>query len=275
MDIAGTSLQSVTSASIKSVRSKMGKPKILLIDGNEHFRKQIIWALEGDFEFLEAKDRNTAIQYIGNKKRPDAILTELFLPPRSDYLDEGFSLLKEFKENAPDVKIIVVTTIDREDIIEKTRELGADDYIVKPFTVEHLKNSIQKLTAGSIAKGIERRRYWRGEDGHQTDIERRRYWRVPREVSISYRLVDGKFPVSWISRTTNMSSGGLSLSVGRFISEGKSIDLVLDLPISPSIKATGEVRWTRKAEDTGYHLGVQFSQIRDEDKKLITEYIYH
>ncbi len=253
----------------------MGKPKILLIDGNEHFRKQIIWALEGDFEFLEAKDRNTAIRCLEDKKRPDVILTELFLPPRSDYLDEGLTVLKEFKENVPDIKIIVVTTIDREDIIDKTRELGADDYIVKPFTVEQLRNSIQKLTAGSIAKGIERRRYWRGEDGDQADIERRRYWRVPKEVSVSYGLVDGHFPVSWISRTINMSSAGLSLSVARFIGEGKSLDLVLDLPISPSIKATGEVRWTRKAEGNGYHLGVQFSQIRDEDKKLITEYIYH
>lgn len=253
----------------------MEKPKILVVDGNEHFRKQIIWALEGDFEFLEATDRSTAVQHLKKGKRPDLVLTELFLPPRSDYLDEGFTVLKEFRENTPYMKIIVVTTIDREDVIDRTRELGADDYIVKPFTLEQLRNSIQKLSTVSIAKGIERRRYRRTEDGDHVDIERRRYWRVPIEVSISYSLIDSKFQVSWISRTINMSSGGVSLPIGRFISEGKSLDLVLDLPTSRSIKATGEVRWMHKAEGNGYHLGVQFSQIREEDKKLISEYIYH
>ena len=131
----------------------MEKPKILVIDGDKHFRRQIIWALEEDFQLLEAKDRDTAIQFLEKEKKPDVILMELFLPPGPDYLDEGFTVLNKFKENVPEVKVIVVTTIDTRDIVDKTRELGADGYIIKPFSVQHLKNSIKKV----ILKGVERR----------------------------------------------------------------------------------------------------------------------
>jgi len=103
------------------------------VDGDKHYRKQLIWALEEDFKLFEAEDRDTAIQYLEKEKRPDVILTELFFSPRPDYLDEGLTVLNKFKETASEVKTIVVTTIDRRDIIDKTRELGADDYIVKPL----------------------------------------------------------------------------------------------------------------------------------------------
>jgi len=217
----------------------MGKTKVLVVSGDKHYRGQLILALEEDFKLFEAEDRNTAIQYLEKEKGPDVILMELFLPPRPDYPDEGFTVLKKFKEIAPEVKVVVVTTIDRRDIIDKTRELGVDDYIVKPFSVEHLKNSIKKATSESIPKGIEKRRYRRDKDGTPMGIEKRRYRRVPCEVPISYSLLEGEFPVSGKSITVNMSSGGVMFPVDQVISKKQLIHLALALPIPPAINATG------------------------------------
>lgn len=104
--------------------------------------------------------------------------------------------------------------------------------------------------------------------------ERRRHWRVSCELPISYSLVDAEFPRGVVSRTVNMSSSGLMFPVSQLIAKERFLDLALALPTSPPISAKAEVRWTSKVEDMGYRLGVQFSEIRDEDRKRIADYIY-
>jgi len=269
------------------------KPKVLVINGDKGFSKMLMLALKEDYRIFETWDKDTTFEYLKKEERPDVVLTELFVPPRSDYVDEGFTILKKIKETIPEVKIIVVTTVEDKEIIAKTRKLGANGYIVKPFKVEDLKRAVKEAISKPALprveptpEGVERRKYWRDKDGRQMEIERRRFWRVPCEVPISYSLhgrkKKGNFGKSRKSKTLNISSGGVMFSTSHPITPHDLLDIDLFLPPgsfyhSPAVavRAIGEVRWIRNIERKEiYNLGVQFFQISDENRERIANYIY-
>jgi len=269
----------------RGVEGWMFKPKVLVVDGNKGYREHLMYALKENYQLFEAENGQTALQYLEEEKRPDVILTDLYLPPRPAYIDEGTALLEKFKEAAPEVKIIIVTTDERKEIIARCRELGADDYIVKPFEVDDLKNAIDRLIPRSAPpeieptpEGMERRGYWRESDGRQMGVERRTYWRVKCEIPISYSLHEGEPPITGKSKTINISVTGLMFPIDQHVTQHSVLDIELSFPPQSEafpVKAIGEVRWAKRVEgDHVYHIGIRFFQIWDEDKERIANYIY-
>lgn len=232
----------------------MRKARILVVDDDENLRKQIVWALRDNFELLEAHDRKTAFQYLKEKRRPHILLLDLHLPPKVPTTDEGFAILRKFKKVAPDIKIIIISANSQEETVTKTRQLGADDYITKPFHLESLKRAIKRAISKPILAGA----------------ERRKHWRVPYELPVTYSLPS--FPRSRKSKTINVSSGGVMFLVDHPITTDSAIDIRLSLP-HKAVKATGKVKWAKKIDDF-HHLGIQFSQIRSDDRKRLADYIY-
>jgi len=261
----------------------MSRPRVLVVDADRRYREQLIYALKENYQLFEAEDRESALQYLEEEKRPDVVLTDLYLPPRLAYIDEGLALLREFKDSAPGIKVIIVTTDERREVIAKCRELGAEDYIVKPFEVDNLKNAIDRLIPKAVPprvepmlKGIERRRYWRERDGRQVGVERRKFWRVRCEIPISYSLYRDELRITRESRTIDMSANGVRFHVDQPITTHTVLGLHISLQSRPLvIEATGEVRWVRKVEGAErYDLGTQFIEIHHQDRQRIIDYIY-
>ena len=108
------------------------KKTVLIVDDEQKIVDLLVHNLgrEG-YRTIEANDGVTAVE-IAKEQRPDLILLDLMLP-RLD----GLSVCKKIK-NIYNVPILMVTAKDNE--LDKIvgLELGADDYITKPFSVREV-----------------------------------------------------------------------------------------------------------------------------------------
>jgi DNA-binding response OmpR family regulator len=121
--------------------------KLLIVDDDaelcemlqEHFEKHF------DCEVLTAGSPREALQLL-ETERPEGMLLDVNLGARLD----GFDVLARARELSAGTKVIMVTGVNDFDSIEKARDLGAVDYVTKPFTVEYLENTV----ATKIAKHL-------------------------------------------------------------------------------------------------------------------------
>lgn len=113
--------------------------KILIIEDDETIRMGLTYYLEQEnFKVLSAKDAKEGKEkYINNKI--DIVLLDVNLPDKN-----GFELFKELKENK-DVPIIFLTADDLEISIVRGLDMGADDYITKPFKARELISRIKNI----------------------------------------------------------------------------------------------------------------------------------
>ena len=103
--------------------------KILIVDDESEMRDLIRVCLFENYEIEEAKDGEEAISILENK-RVDLVLLDVMMPNMN-----GLDVIKEMKlrERFKEVPIIMLTALGESDDIVKGLNLGADDYIVKPF----------------------------------------------------------------------------------------------------------------------------------------------
>lgn len=88
-----------------------------------------------------AEDGEQAVREIG-KNKPDAVLLDIMLPKR-----DGFSVCEAIKSNPAlrDIKVIMLTAKSREEDKQRALELGADDYITKPFSTRELVDRVLEI----------------------------------------------------------------------------------------------------------------------------------
>lgn len=110
---------------------------ILLIEDNEDIKKGLDYLfMQNDYLLLHAKNLSVAKNYI-NSKKYDLILLDVTLPD-----GDGFSFYEKNKVQIC-VPVIFLTAKDLEDDIVHGLELGASDYIIKPFRNRELLLRIQ------------------------------------------------------------------------------------------------------------------------------------
>ena len=106
--------------------------KILVVDDEKPIVDILRYNLEKDgFSVIEANDGAKGLE-LALSEKPDLILLDIMLPKM-----DGFDVCKKVREKS-DVPIIMITA--REEEVDKVLglELGADDYITKPFSVREL-----------------------------------------------------------------------------------------------------------------------------------------
>lgn len=126
---------------------------ILIVDDEPPIRDILVYNLEKEgYKTIEASDGLSAVN-MALEKKPDLILLDIMLPKL-----DGLSVCKRIK-NSLNVPILMLTAKDGE--IDKILglELGADDYITKPFSVRELvarvKANLRKVEAVSNNREVE------------------------------------------------------------------------------------------------------------------------
>lgn len=124
--------------------------KILLVEDEKSLRKLMkAYYIKDGAEVFEAKDGVEAME-IFNDNKIDLIILDIMLP-RSD----GWSVCKKIREESQ-VPILMLTARSEENDKLLGFELGADDYMTKPFSLKELiARSKALLKRSQKAKGIE------------------------------------------------------------------------------------------------------------------------
>lgn len=129
---------------------------VLIVDDEAAIREMIAVALEmADYDYLEASDAREAHALIVDK-HPDLVLLDWMLPGTS-----GVELARRLKkeEATADIPIIMLTAKVEEDNKIQGLEVGADDYITKPFSprelVARLKAVLRRATPPGVDSPIE------------------------------------------------------------------------------------------------------------------------
>ena len=129
------------------------KKTILIVDDEQHIVDILVYNLEKEgYNTLQANDGLTAVD-IALSKKPDLILLDIMLPKM-----DGLAVCKRIRHTL-NVPILMLTAKDEE--IDKILglELGADDYITKPFSVRELmariKANLRKVEASLIDDTIQ------------------------------------------------------------------------------------------------------------------------
>jgi two-component system, OmpR family, phosphate regulon response regulator PhoB len=115
---------------------------VLIVDDESSIRDMLTMALElAEFRCLEADNIRDAHRIVVDE-RPDVVLLDWMLPGGS-----GIELLRRLKrdEGTSDIPVITITAKTTEDNIIQGLEVGADDYISKPFAPRELIARLKAL----------------------------------------------------------------------------------------------------------------------------------
>jgi len=113
--------------------------RILVIDDEPQIRRCLQVNLEGKgYAVAAAADAGQALQAIANRA-PDVIVLDLLMPGM-----DGMALTRRIREHST-VPIIILSAIGDERKKVEALELGADDYVTKPFSTEELLARIRSV----------------------------------------------------------------------------------------------------------------------------------
>ncbi|MGZ3900434.1 MAG: response regulator [Bacteroidia bacterium] len=116
--------------------------KVLIVDDSLYMRTMINEALKNaGYEIIgQAGNGESAID-MALELKPDLITLDNILP---DMI--GTDILKVLKQDeAIASKVIMISAVGQESVIQEGMSLGASDYIVKPFTTEGLVSTVNKV----------------------------------------------------------------------------------------------------------------------------------
>jgi len=127
----------------------MKNKRILLVDDEQHIVDVVVYILEENgFEVVTALDGDTGLRKFKDS-RPDLVVLDLNLPGMS-----GLDLFREMRRIRADAPVVMLTS--RAEEIDRVvgLELGADDYVTKPFSPRELAarvKAVLRRTEGSLA----------------------------------------------------------------------------------------------------------------------------
>jgi DNA-binding response OmpR family regulator len=124
----------------KNSGEKTGK-RILLVDDDAEIVESLRLALESNgYNVLIARDGNQGLA-LSERENPDLVILDMMMPKRS-----GFLVLEKMRRTRETpLRVIMITANEGSRHKAYAEMLGVDDYIRKPFPMDRLIESVQRL----------------------------------------------------------------------------------------------------------------------------------
>ncbi len=135
----------------------------MIVDDAEYMREMIEEIIEtygapGRYEIAGvAADGDGAIakyrELMDAGRRPDVVTLDIVMPNM-----DGVVLINELKKHDQDVNIIAISALGSPDTIDRVMQAGAKDYIIKPFSVDDLMDTIRNTCTPDAGTGTTKRK---------------------------------------------------------------------------------------------------------------------
>ena len=137
---ADAASEPMAAAAATATKSGGGK-RVLLVDDDVEIVESMKTVLESKgYEILVARDGNQGL-VLAEQENPDLVVLDMMMPKRS-----GFLVLERLRRSRPvPLRVIMITANEGSRHKAYAEMLGVDDYIRKPFAMDRLLDSVQRL----------------------------------------------------------------------------------------------------------------------------------
>ncbi|MBD64165.1 MAG: DNA-binding response regulator [Halobacteriovoraceae bacterium] len=152
--------------------------KVLIVEDEPDIRELIHFHLfKNRYEVFEASDGEEALQ-LNLDHKPDLIILDIMIPKK-----DGLEVCKLIRQdqNFKETRIIFLSAKGEEEDILKGLELGADDYITKPFSPKILIAKIKTV----LARGTKKSSDSIEEQGIKIDLNKRKVYLEDNEINLT------------------------------------------------------------------------------------------
>jgi DNA-binding response OmpR family regulator len=133
-----------------NTRSIMSIARIVVVEDEQAIRRGVVDALRATgYEVAEAADGDRGLEE-AVRRGVDLVLLDLLLPRR-----DGLDVLAELRKVRPTLPVIILTARGTEEDRVRGLKMGADDYVVKPFSARELLARVEAVLRRSVDRPAE------------------------------------------------------------------------------------------------------------------------
>lgn len=162
------------------------KIKVIIADDSDFVRDgmRIILEVDEDFEVLGCASNGRDAVRIAQNTPPDVFLMDIQMPEM-----DGIEATKHIVENNLG-KVLILTTFDDDELVQKALQNGAKGYLIKNHTPEHLKQMIKSVYHGTgVMEGTILENLAKNTEGKAAGFSEERY--TARELEVIKAVAEG------------------------------------------------------------------------------------
>ncbi len=163
---------------------------VLIIEDHPLYRTAIEQSLsEGDLHVLSVDSLDAGVQALAQEKDVDVALLDLQMPGVI-----GFEGIEKLRETKPDVKIVILSAHQSDELVSKAIHIGADSYLSKSLGADELKSALNAIIEGErvLPEGVKLQKHHQLENMDMETAVKRLATLTPQQSVILSELCDGK-----------------------------------------------------------------------------------